>query len=175
MGGSRKRLLGIAAALLVFGAVPGLIKAQGGADRVALNKLSSLYEPVDFDHAMHTGLAESCATCHHHTLGEAPVVERCARCHQGGESVGAIACRDCHSAERFSSAYLEKIEKDPYLYHTGRPGLMGALHQQCLGCHQEMGAPVGCTDCHLRTEKGDAFYRSGVHAPKDKPAGKSGH
>ena len=36
-------------------------------------------------------------------------------------------------------------EKKP---HT--PGLLGAYHIQCMGCHAEMGIekPVGCTECH---------------------------
>ena len=31
-----------------------------------------------------------------------------------------------------------------------KPGLMGAYHLQCMGCHKEMGMekPVSCTDCH---------------------------
>ena len=30
------------------------------------------------------------------------------------------------------------------------PGLLGAYHQQCIGCHEEMEIPgsTGCTDCH---------------------------
>ena len=30
------------------------------------------------------------------------------------------------------------------------PGLYGAYHIQCMGCHSEMGIekPVGCTECH---------------------------
>lgn len=167
--GRKKKLLGLAAVLLALGTLPGLIRAQG-PETVVMESISALYGPVTFDHAMHVDLAGSCARCHHHTLGEAPVKESCGRCHQAGETASAIACRDCHSSERFSSAYLEKIAGDRYLYHTGRPGLTGALHQQCLGCHQEMGAATGCTDCHQRTNKGDAFYRSGAYAPKPKPA-----
>jgi DnaJ-class molecular chaperone len=36
-------------------------------------------------------------------------------------------------------------EKNPF-----RPGLMGAYHQQCMGCHAEMKLekPAGCTECH---------------------------
>ncbi len=29
-----------------------------------------------------------------------------------------------------------------------RPGLKVAYHRQCIGCHERMGLPVGCTDCH---------------------------
>lgn len=168
--GKRNKLLGIwlAAALLVLGAAPGFIKAQ--PEIIVLDNLSSLYEPVNFTHAMHTNFT-SCATCHHHTLGQKPVEERCVRCHQGGEPVSAISCRDCHASERFAAAELERIEQDRYLYHTVRPGLMGAFHQQCLGCHERMGARTGCTECHARSAKGEAFYLSGEHAPQAGVAG----
>ncbi|MFH7319142.1 cytochrome c3 family protein [Desulfurivibrio sp. D14AmB] len=164
MGGSRKKLLALGLALLMGGALPGLLGAA--PDTVVMDELGDLYGPVTFDHNFHVMITGSCVTCHHHTLGEAPVDERCLRCHQGGSPAGAVACKDCHPQDRFSSAYLEKLEQDPYLYHTGRPGLLGALHQQCLGCHQQFGVAYGCTDCHVRTEKGDAFYRSGDYAPQ---------
>lgn len=163
MGSSRKKLLAIMLALLVLGIVPALIKAA--PDKIVLDDLSSLYGPVQFDHSLHT-MFGSCASCHHHTLGGEAEDPRCVRCHRGGEPADAIACRDCHSAERFSSAYLEKIENDPHLYHTGRPGLMGAFHQSCLGCHQRMGVAAECTDCHAMTEKGNTFYRSDDIVPK---------
>jgi hypothetical protein len=44
-----------------------------------------------------------------------------------------------------------------------------------MGCHKEMGGPVGCEDCHARTDAGDAFFHSGSYAPSSAPADGSGH
>jgi DnaJ-class molecular chaperone len=61
-----------------------------------------------------------CQGCHHHSpVGETPPY-----------------CGSCHGAP-FDP---EKPEM---------PGLYGAYHQQCIGCHQEMGiGATGCNDCH---------------------------
>ena len=174
MGGRKKRLLGIAAAVFLVGAVPQQIWASG-PETVEIDTLAKLFEPVHFDHAMHTDLVSDCAECHHHTLGSKPVNENCARCHQAGEEAATVACSDCHTAKRFSSEDIAKLEANPQMYHIGRPGLKGAYHQKCLGCHQAMGAPTGCEDCHPRTAEGDAFYRTGEHAPAPKAQSSKGH
>jgi hypothetical protein len=69
-----------------------------------------------------------CAGCHHYSPLEK------------GKQVPA--CRTCHDA------------KD--LNPSRRPDLLGAYHQQCLGCHQKMGGtedkmPQTCEGCHART------------------------
>jgi hypothetical protein len=47
----------------------------------------------------------------------------------------------------------------------GRPALLGAYHQQCMGCHEVMKLKaVGCADCH--EEKPQA---AGADAPGDRP------
>jgi len=173
MGTRRKRLLTLAAAALFTTAGAFHAAAQGPEGEIRLDSLADLFGPVVFDHAMHVELAGSCGACHHHTTGEAPENPVCARCHQAGEEASAVACKDCHASKRFSAAYLAEVASDPHRYHTGRPGLKGAYHQKCLGCHQESGAPSGCVDCHQRTEAGDRFYRSGRFAPK--PTAQTGH
>jgi hypothetical protein len=66
-----------------------------------------------------------CAGCHH----LAPITKN--------EQVPQ--CRTCHT-----------VRKEP----TGAiPALLGAYHQQCLGCHKEMGGaeeemPQDCAGCH---------------------------
>jgi len=59
-----------------------------------------------------------CAGCHHRT----PLGERPPSC---------AACHD-QTAEPL---------KD-------QPALVAAYHRQCIGCHQQLSLPTGCTDCH---------------------------
>lgn len=174
MGGTTKKLLGVAAVVAACAIVPHSGIA-GGPGKVELDSLTNLFAPVAFDHAMHADLAGQCAECHHHTLGDAPARAECARCHQAGESASGIACRDCHAQERFGADYLKQLEANPQLYHTGKPGLKGAFHQKCLGCHESMGGPVGCEDCHAMTDKGKAFYKTGEFAPAPKARLGGGH
>jgi len=88
-----------------------------------LSSLENMYQPVEFSHAMHAEMAEECASCHHHS--------------PAGQTP---ACGECH-AEPFDPQNLDM------------PGLKGAYHLQCLDCHQEIGAPVGCTECHAKKAK----------------------
>jgi hypothetical protein len=65
------------------------------------------------------------------------VAENCAQCHHTppGEN---LACSECHGAP-FDPTDLNK------------PGLKGAYHRQCIGCHKDVGSgPTGCTDCHAK-------------------------
>ncbi|MBC2715046.1 MAG: cytochrome C [Desulfobacteraceae bacterium] len=76
----------------------------------------------------HNGEQTLCTGCHHFTPA----------------SVTPPKCASCHG-------------KAPMPEPDGRPGLKGAYHGQCIGCHQEMGIekPVStdCTSCHqLRTK-----------------------
>ena len=169
-----RKLLGGAALLVACGLAPrvGLAEAP---DAVQLDRLANLFEPVAFDHAMHADLAGECTQCHHHTLGGAPVNENCGRCHEANQPAATVACRDCHATDRFEAAYLGKLEANPSTYHTGKPGLKGAYHQKCLGCHQSMGGPTGCEDCHGMTEQGEEFYKTGTFSPAAPQHGEGGH
>jgi hypothetical protein len=160
----RKGLLTGMAALAFLVMAP----VEGGAqsEMVELDSLAKLYEPVSFGHDMHVEMVEGdCASCHHHTLGTGQVDPACARCHQNSGAADAVACRDCHPAERFGAEYLREMEKDVTLFHRDKPGLKAAYHLKCLGCHREAGGPTGCQDCHALTDKGEAFYRTGKYAP----------
>jgi hypothetical protein len=144
------------------------VAAETGPATVKLDSLADLYRPVEFNHAMHVDLVDGkCATCHHHTTGAAPLEPRCQECHRAGEPAKVVACRDCHTVLRFSAEYLAELAANPQLYHNDKPGLKGAYHRKCLGCHQENGGPTGCQDCHERTKAGDAIFRTDVTpAPK---------
>jgi hypothetical protein len=174
MGGRKKTLLGMAALMLLTAPLAAQSWAADGPGTVELGTLANHYSPVTFDHAMHTTVAASCAECHHHTTGAAPTDPSCARCHEAGAKAKSVACKDCHSDSRFSAEDLAKIEGNPQRYHKGKPGLKGAYHQKCLGCHTSMGGPTGCQDCHTRNDKGDAFFNSGKYAPAPTAAGGHG-
>ena len=96
-------------------------KPEKGPEISILSALEKIYEPVTFSHDAHTMMADDCATCHHHS------------------DVGQTpACSECHGAPF-----------DPK--NLNMPGLKGAYHLQCMGCHQEMDSgPVGCTECHTK-------------------------
>jgi hypothetical protein len=145
-------------------------------DAVQLNSLSQLYAGVEFDHAMHVSLADGCATCHHHTTGSAPLKQECTHCHAAtGQMSAKVACGACHGRETFSAQYLREKDQDAPRYHTDKLALKGAYHQSCTGCHQDMGGPTGCQDCHARNEAGDAFYHAGNFAPTGGKTGGAGH
>lgn len=160
----------LAVALITASAVHA---ADETPDEVRIDSISDLYRPVTFDHQLHADLAESCALCHHHATGAAPLRKPCLRCHQGGKEAWTVSCSACHPAEPFSSHHLAEIRNDPLLYHTHTPGLKGAYHQLCLGCHREVGASIGCQDCHARNEKGNAYFHAEVTAKAEKTP--SGH
>ena len=137
-------------------------------DEVELDVLADLYEPVIFDHALHIEVAEDCSTCHHHTTGTAPVSSYCLKCHQGEDEMDVVACRDCHRNPA-DSGQSDSGMATEFVFHDDQPNLKAAYHLNCLGCHREVGGPVGCEDCHAKTEAGDEFYHSGKFAPKAQP------
>ncbi len=91
-------------------------------DVIILNELEKLYEPVKFSHKLHAHMAEmgeGCVACHHYTPTNA----------------AHPPCKECHS----SSIVQESITK---------PGLKGAYHRQCMGCHKEWSGETNCEICH---------------------------
>ncbi len=145
-------LAALCAALMDDGA------AQDFPEFIEIDALSEYYGPAFFDHLMHLDVA-SCARCHHHGTGVPVEDANCARCHSNAETVPIVGCGQCHARDPFTASDIREKEKDLHLYHRDKPGLKGAYHLSCLGCHEEMGAPTGCTDCHARTEAGEAFFR----------------
>ena len=160
----------ILAVLVVSLPFSGLARNLDLPDTVILDKLVNLYQGAEFDHELHTEIADDCTLCHHHSVGIPTTNEKCARCHSSEEVLTTVACMDCHAIEPFSALYLSEKEDNKDVYHIDKPGLKAAYHLSCLNCHIEMGGPEGCEDCHERTEQGNAFYRSGSYAPEgDKP------
>ena len=79
--------------------------------------------------AFHSGRPETlCMGCHHNSPA----------------SLTPPRCVSCHNLNKEGAA-------------DSRPGLKGAYHGQCIGCHQEMGiekpAATDCTECHKKSDK----------------------
>lgn len=161
-----KILAGIIAAMILSFTPQQNCRAMEGPDTVELDALAQLFEPVNFNHKMHVEVADNdCAKCHHHTTGTPVTNPLCIKCHANSGEADVVACRDCHAAKRFEADYLNRLEADNTIYHVDKVGLKAAYHIRCMGCHKEMGAPLGCQDCHTRTDAGDQFYHDGKYAP----------
>lgn len=157
-------------ALVVSGS---LAQAADMPEQVRLDTMVELFDGVDFDHAMHTDLGEDCSACHHHTTGTGTLDERCISCHAESDEVATVRCRGCHVADPFSAEHIDRMAQDLYQFHVDTPGLKAAYHWNCVNCHEEMGGPTGCQDCHTRTPEGDAFYHA--EASVSATSGKRSH
>jgi hypothetical protein len=102
-----------------------------------------------------------CTDCHHHTTGGPPAEPTCARCHANSGESETVGCSECHSSAPFAAQNLQTME-DPDLYHIDKPGLKGAYHLNCIGCHREVYGPVGCQDCHTLTEEGKKLFQTDI-------------
>ncbi len=115
------------------------LKGKSIPSKVVIKHLTEKYGPVEFPHLQivkkiaeniknnkianyfHTETTTLCQGCHHHSPG----------------STTPPDCRNCHGRP-FD-------ERSPI-----RPGIKGAYHKRCMGCHDEMEikSPNGCTECH---------------------------
>ena len=148
--------------------------AMDAPDSVTIDVLAQYYEAVEFDHAMHTDVAEDCSVCHHHTTGTGTTDIYCSKCHSEYKELVKVSCQDCHATQPFAAEVIQ-LQSQQNLFHSDINGLKGAYHQNCLGCHQQMDGPVGCEDCHAKTEDGEKLFRSGKFAPQASEHAGSGH
>ncbi|UCE24717.1 MAG: hypothetical protein JSU74_01315 [Candidatus Zixiibacteriota bacterium] len=97
--------------------------AAEGPEVTVIDELAQLYAPVDFNHKLHAemvGMGEGCSVCHHYSPpGKFP------------------SCSECHSDHPSEPQSLRQ------------PGLKGAYHRQCMGCHREWSHDTKCIFCHL--------------------------
>jgi hypothetical protein len=154
---------------------PSICRGTGVPDSIPLDSLAQYYEKVNFNHGKHINLIKDCAECHHHTTGTQVADKNCVRCHKLSEANKQVACKTCHAANPFSAEALQAKESNRWLYHQDKPGLKGAYHQSCIGCHAKGKGPTGCKGCHALNKAGEALYNSGEFAPKEaKGSGKHG-
>jgi hypothetical protein len=134
MSAVRNWLIGGIAALMLY-LVPLECRGASVPDTINLDSLGQYYEKVTFDHAKHISIVMECADCHHHTTGTLFNDRNCVRCHRNSSETKNVACKSCHVAEPFAAATLK--DRDPQMYHTDKPGLKGASHLSCVGCHEK--------------------------------------
>ena len=115
-------------------------------ETVTIKNLSDQYEPVYFPHRrivrrlvteikndklaqyFHSQKGTICQACHHNS----PATKKPPRCYS------------CHGKPFNETEIL-------------RPGMKGAYHQQCFGCHKQMGIKkpdsLNCVECHREQKK----------------------
>lgn len=164
-----------AAIALILPFHPGTCQGEGIPDQIKIGSLEKYYEPAQFNHKAHIDTLKDCAVCHHHSTGTLTTDPNCARCHSNSTASKTVACKGCHLKDRFSASVVRERTADKTTFHIDKPGLKGAYHQKCLGCHAKMNAPTGCQDCHERKDDGDALFRSGKYAPVKKASNGHGH
>ncbi len=99
---------------------------------------------VEFDHKAHvTEYGLGCGKCHHdknheplNDLSYDEPVKGCFECH---DKTGRPRREESMSEQQWQK---ERIQ---YYY--------GAIHENCMGCHEETKGPTQCTQCHPRPEK----------------------
>lgn len=120
-------MLTILASCLALG-MPGQTATNGadtGPDTIVLDQVPGCYGSVFFDHRLHvqmSAIGDGCTHCHHDAAKGAPIQP----------------CRACH--EPITAAVTSDV-----------PGLRGAYHRQCLGCHRDWAHANACGYCHMDT------------------------
>lgn len=138
-------------------AVAGAVAADGPPKKLVIKKLVNLYGPADFDHEMHVSAADGCKSCHHKPFGK-PMA--CSECHEEKMDRGDFdheahwefdSCDSCHQVKSTRELACSTCHKVPFDEKKLEViGLKGALHGQCMDCHEKNGADNSCTACHAR-------------------------
>ena len=118
-------------------------------DNFILNKDSKMFKPVEFPHKLHNEIIDDCNVCHHNSIeGQYP---SCKTCHgkpfdpKNSELLG----KKLQRTGLLKPGLMKYFEPD----NLERPGLKGAYHLECMGCHREYDSgPVGCFECHEKKE-----------------------
>lgn len=139
--------------LMLCGLPAAGMDADDAPASVTIDYLQELYEAVTFDHQTHADMYD-CSACHHHTAGTGSQSENCKKCHALSAASDDVSCSGCHIYKKPAPARAENQTTDTVVYHIDKPGLKGALHLQCLGCHQAENGPTGCQECHTFTPAG---------------------
>jgi hypothetical protein len=108
-------------------ALMATIALAGPPDMIKIDKAMDKKAAVEFPHAKHVEVAESCTVCHHTneglTMEMADQVQPCSECHLNPEG-------DVPDMAQMS------LKKNPF-------------HMQCIDCHKEMDkGPKTCNECH---------------------------
>lgn len=110
-------------------------RTDEGPSIIVLGQPGNMYEPVTFDHRSHAGMG---------SMGDG-----CSSCHHYTPAGHVPPCTECH----LKPAKL------------GQPGLKGAYHRQCLGCHKKWSGSNDCINCHTPNESSSSAT-STIGAPR---------
>ncbi|MBT3479104.1 MAG: hypothetical protein HOB40_04165 [Candidatus Marinimicrobia bacterium] len=128
-----------------------------------IDKMMSLYLPVEFDHGNHMDISgNNCSTCHHNAFTETQN-EDCKMCHKGEVSNTNLSCDNCHN--KILDGKIIKANTKQFNYHIDIPLLKSVYHLNCIGCHEDNDVPTGCQDCHKKSDKGNRRFYSGDNKP----------
>ncbi len=115
-----------------------VVSIEDVTETVTIEIMVDQYKAVELPHrkmyvALRKGAADSeLATWFHN--GDTTLCQGCH--HNSPEDLKPPKCASCHNQP--------DTDTNPLM-----PGLRGAYHQQCIGCHQAMNIEkTGCTDCH---------------------------
>ena len=104
---------------------------KAGPEIVILDKLQAiedLYVPVRFNHKTHAHMSSS--------------VEGCQMCHHFNQpNMQPESCKACHPTDIIHE-------------NIAQPGLKGAYHRQCIGCHTQWDRNTACEICHEKKSGG---------------------
>lgn len=133
--------------------------AAAPPEEVTIDQLAELYEPVIFDHLMHTEIYD-CSRCHHDNENEGQNGS-CSSCHSGRPIGAKKPCSTCHSADIYEQPEDSVSQQTPQYrtYHIDTPALKASWHLLCRNCHLEEDGPTDCQGCHAFTEKGREFFK----------------
>jgi hypothetical protein len=129
-------------------AVKGTFPVEDIPEKVQIKTLVDKYEQVELPHrkivlSLVKGMNESKGGAKLASYFHNDKSTVCQGCHHNSpSSVKPPSCLTCHSAP-FDAGNLMK------------PGILGAYHQQCMGCHEamEIKKPKECVDCHKERKK----------------------
>ncbi len=151
------RIRATLSAIAAFALLSSIAIAGDLPGKITIKSLENLYGPAVFDHKMHIETADSCKTCHHKPFGK-PM--GCGDCHDDTSKLGDFnheqhwefdGCASCHRAKSTHELACSSCHLNPYdkkQLHV--LGLKGALHAQCMDCHEKNGVENSCTTCHVK-------------------------
>ncbi len=129
-------------------------------NRQQANEKINDYEAVRFMHKAHASrLDGNCSLCHHK-------VQR----HKGDRIGEALEFSDMDERKPASCVACHQYPNEADA--PDRPGLKGAYHAQCIGCHEQEkseNAPTDCTGCHAKRtpDHGEFIHFAGKPDPRE--------
>lgn len=116
--------------------------------------IGNRYGAVLFRHKYHADIVKDCSVCHHffseHSNDQVVPADKCDKCHKSEkfDSMSReLPCDTCHNTA--SAPSQRAVMSTDGVTLLTIPGLKAAYHRSCLACHEDMGGPQGCGDCHL--------------------------